>query len=77
MMKNRRRLLASRVITNADDPVGIPSVVTEALKVDFGTLITGYLCCAAFERNYAIGIIFGDLFGRFENGKGIDRKSVV
>lgn len=77
MMKKRRGLLASRVITNADNPVGVPSIVAEAMRVDFGASVTGYLCCTAFEGYHAIGIVFQDLFGRFDNGHGIRTSNVL
>lgn len=55
----------------------IPSAVAEAMKVEFGVPVTAYLCCTAFVGYCAIGLVFGDRFGRFYDGDGIRTSNVL
>ena len=68
--------LRSRVLAQKGDRV-IPSAVADAMKVDFGIAVTAYLCCTAFTGYCAIGLVFSDRFGRFDDGDGICTSNVL
>ena len=75
-MKIRNETLNSRVLTSADEPV-IPNIVAEAMKVDFGAPVTGFLCYAALQGCCAVALVFGDRLGRFNDGLGIRTSTVL
>lgn len=56
----------------------VPREVIEAMKLDFGCLITGYLCDVVFDFQWMclIGKIYADARCRFECGQVI-RTSVL
>lgn len=49
----------------------VPSEVIEAMKLDFGCLITGYLCDVVFDIDWMclMGKIYADAGCRFECGQ--------
>lgn len=51
--------------------MGEPRCVLAAKKVDFGLPITGYLCNVEFRFPVLIGIVFGEMRGRFGDGHRI------
>ena len=75
-MKNRNEILNSRVLTSADEPV-MPSIVAEAMKIDFGSPVTGFLCYAALQGCCAVALVFGDRLGRFNDGLGIRTSTIL
>jgi hypothetical protein len=75
-IKTRSEALASRVLTLADESL-IPRIVTEAMKVDFESPVTAYLCYARLYGYCAVGLVFGDRFGRFADGNAIHTSNVL
>lgn len=56
--------------------MGYPKSVLDAQKIDFGSVITGYLCCVTHQRRFVVGIVFSDQRGRFRDGATI-RTSLI
>lgn len=50
---------------------GMPREVREAMEVDFGFYITGYLVCAVEAPPIFVGIVYADSRGRFEDGASV------
>lgn len=51
--------------------MAFPKCVIDAKKIDFGVLVTGYLCCAKFQPPCLTGIVFSEARGRFADGRTI------
>lgn len=51
--------------------MGVPRQVIAAQAKDFGDSVTGYLCSAHVEKPYLVGVVFGDVKGRFKDGATI------
>lgn len=54
----------------------VPRNVREAMSVDFGLDVTGYLVCAIESPPVFGGIVYADRRGRFEDGTSI-RTSLI
>lgn len=75
-IKIRHEALASRVLTSANTST-MPSIVEQAMKVDFKKPVTAYLCYARLYGYCAVGLVFGDRIGRFADGNAIHTSNVV
>lgn len=75
-MKTRKEALASRILTQADATV-VPRIVAAAMRINFGEPITAYLCHARLYGYCAVGLVFGDRFGRFADGNAIHTSNVL
>jgi hypothetical protein len=60
------------------DRIGtIPMMVRAAKEINFGISVTAYLCHVSFRGRCAVGIVFCDVFGRFEDGHGIHTSNIM
>jgi hypothetical protein len=76
MMVLKREGLNSNVFLETEI-LAMPNAIIEAMNIDFGRLVTAYLCNVILEGRVAFGNVFADRFRRFNHGNGIHTSNIL